>query len=234
VNGITFKTLIFTERWSRHASEQVLDVLLEALVQVNGLWLRLNPTTPHPYRAGIQYIREDGTEEWLAIPEIIREGGGDCEDLACWLVAHYRASGIDRGARVVKRFHNLDGFLLYHIVCQRSDGSIEDPSAKLGMNVESPDGYKPVPGVPFAVSRGMTSIVGGAMLGDAAALGQLQRLAAAAQDGDRRAQYLIGIARMIRESDYDPTKSRWQRNPGGAWEWVHPQPVMFPDEGSAA
>lgn len=219
-NAIQFRTRIFTEDWSRTASEQVLDILLEALTQIDMLWLRLNPRTPHIYRAGIRYIREQGSEEWCTIPEILNEGGADCEDLCAWLAAFYRVEGIDRGAKCVKRFHDLGGFLLYHILVQRSDGTLEDPSRKLGMNVDEPDGYKPVPGVAWRVSHGMTNVVGAAMQGNGLALAQLDALRQHAENGDARARYLVEIARLIRRSGYDPSQTKWTRLPDGRWGWT--------------
>ena len=59
-------------------SERALDILLDALVKLDLDWLTHHPETPSIYKSGIRYIREEGTEEWLSIPEIMREGGGDC------------------------------------------------------------------------------------------------------------------------------------------------------------
>jgi hypothetical protein len=83
--------------------------MLEALVWAVIVYLEEHPNTPRLYQthiAGIpgflnyQYIPEITTEEWLDVPNIIREGGGDCEDLACMLVAQYYVDGIDALPRV--------------------------------------------------------------------------------------------------------------------------------------
>lgn len=220
--SIEFATQIFGHAWSRVASERVLDVLLDALVEIDCIWLRVAPTTPHLYQSGVRYHHDASKEKWLSIPEAMHEGVADCKSLSAWLVAYYRTSGIDREARCVKRLHDLGDLLLYHIVVQRADGTIEDPSRQLGMNAPEPDGYRPMPGVPWKIANGMTSMVGAAMLGNAEALAQLEALRARGEAGDRRAAYLVDVARMIRESGYDPQKTRWAELPDGRWDWTYP------------
>jgi hypothetical protein len=217
---------IFGPAWSLDGSEAVLDVLLELLTRIDQVWLTLNPDTPHPYAAGVRYIPEVGTEEWLAIPEAIRDGGGDCEDLSTWLAAWRRERLGDAGARAVKNFHTLpSGLRLYHIRTAHGDGTVEDASRQLGMNVDVPDGFKPVPGVPFAIAQGMTNLLGAALLGDEYALGMIERLSAHAARNPRvqqrrQAAYLVGVLRAIRESGYDPLAREWVRDEDGIWQWV--------------
>ncbi len=113
------------------------DALLDALgvlQSLNELWLRHNVQNPSEvvglYQSGVRYSRDDATEEWLPIPVLYRRGVGDCEDLAAAQAALLRFTGEDPEARAVayrSRPHT------WHAVVLRGDGSIEDPSAHLGM-----------------------------------------------------------------------------------------------------
>lgn len=118
--------------------------ILEALVTVDQIYLRSHKVPPL-YRSGVRYQNEpvntahlggvDRThriEEFAAIPAVIERGWGDCDDLAPWRVAELREHGERAKIRVYwKRQSN--GHRLYHVVVRRADGTIEDPSAKLGM-----------------------------------------------------------------------------------------------------
>jgi transglutaminase-like putative cysteine protease len=83
---------------------------------------------PPIYTAGVRYIRRDPGERWQTPTETMRRGGGDCEDLATWRAAELRARG--EPARVIV-YRSAPGVL--HAVVRRGDGSIEDPSRRLGM-----------------------------------------------------------------------------------------------------
>lgn len=105
---------------------------LAALTALNMEILRRNPL-PHIYESGVVYEREarlpDGTsrEQWLTAPVIYQRKRGDCEDLSCWLAASLRLKGIDAHARAKR------SAVGYHIIVEYPDGTIEDPSRKLGM-----------------------------------------------------------------------------------------------------
>lgn len=225
--SIEFKTLAFTPAWSRAASERVIDILLEAQVEIDCLYLRLNPRTPHPYESGVRYFHDATREEWLAIPACLRATIADCKSLAAWLAACYRTSGVDRAARCCKTFSLLEmpggrELLLFHIRVQRGDGSIEDPSRVLGMNQEEPDGYLPVPGVAPQLVRVVTHLLGGTFMGDALASSQLEQLRSMAADGHKGAQYLKRIADTVWGRGYDPTRTVFRRSPTGVYFWDHP------------
>lgn len=233
VRPIRLRTRIFTEDYSRAASERALDRNLESLTQQDEDYLREHPDTPRLYDSGVRYYHSgrghaDGLiDEWLDVPEALVEGVADCKSLAAWLAAEHRVYGTDPGARCGKRFAVVDdpdvgSLLLYHVIVQRSDGRTEDPSRELGMNVDEPDGYIPVPGVPWVVVNGMTNVVGAAILGNETALEQIGALHRRAEGGDARARYLIEVARLIRSKGYDPKRSRWARLPSGAWTWTRP------------
>jgi hypothetical protein len=108
--------------------------LLDALVLVNRLYLRTHHVPPL-YRSGVRYKQEpdDGTpEEFAAIPEVLRRGWGDCDDLAPWRVAELQEAGERARVRITWRRRG-NGRRLYHVVVRRGDGRVEDPSRLLGM-----------------------------------------------------------------------------------------------------
>lgn len=121
-----------------HFRDEALSFLLGMLVEWNRLLLSKMPL-PELYRSGVRYIREDYNsvhpEDWLDILETLSQGGGDCEDLACWRVAELQHRG--EPARVVWHRRVIGpGRTLLHILVQRGDGRLEDPSRILGMGSE--------------------------------------------------------------------------------------------------
>lgn len=85
---------------------------------------------PLLYKAGVRYSREAaGKEEWQLPTTTLRKGFGDCEDLAAWRTAELWMLG-ESGARMFLKRVNPR---LRHIQVLRADGTIEDPSKKLGM-----------------------------------------------------------------------------------------------------
>lgn len=109
------------------AEEGPLNALLEGLVLVN-VEILANSDLPPLYESGVRYQREGRREDWKSADRVLRDGHGDCEDLAAWLAASYRSTGEDARA-IVKR----TGKRTWHAVVMRGDGSIECPSSKLGM-----------------------------------------------------------------------------------------------------
>lgn len=79
----------------------------------------------------VRYEQEHGTEEWRNAEEVVAEGFGDCEDLACARAGELRASGKPRA----RAFASQSAPNLVHIkVDVNGDGkTIEDPSRVLGM-----------------------------------------------------------------------------------------------------
>jgi hypothetical protein len=144
MRNVTFKTDLFTSRQARPRSEKALGYFLNTLYLIDCDFLRDNPTTPGILAAGVEYKREklfvSGVggkkiqlpESWKSVPEIIRDGFGDCEDLACWLAAMMT---IQRGipSRPVWTVKRRGGFSLYHIIVQDHRGKKYDPSRALGM-----------------------------------------------------------------------------------------------------
>lgn len=136
----------------REFSLFALRELLESLVRINVGWIACHPTEFRPlYTLGVRWENENNTERWLSIPEVIRATSGpgkqpvDCEDLACYRAAELRAGlgGHPLGAvhakadirgRVV-----AGGRIIMHAFVRYPDGSVEDPSKKLGMPGEGAD-----------------------------------------------------------------------------------------------
>jgi hypothetical protein len=108
--------------------------LAPALAALTGLNLSImrRSELPQLYASGVVYRRESYVngrprEQWLTAPVVLELGCGDCEDLSCWRAAELRLQGIN--ARAIARPSSLG----WHIVVQYPDGTIEDPSRKLGM-----------------------------------------------------------------------------------------------------
>lgn len=134
----------------RVRSEQSLLLLMEAMCAINLLHLRQRPY-PKLYESGVVYRREDGTENWLDIPNVIKAGWGDCEDLVFWRVAELRKDGVK--AAPFAKWRRVNGVYKYHALVRRyapgrdhfgrqinASQWLEDPSRRLGMNGPSDDG----------------------------------------------------------------------------------------------
>jgi hypothetical protein len=134
-------------------SQNSLKWLLEALTNCDREYLRLYPETPMLYDAGVKYAREDGTEDWAGIRQVLKRKCGDCEDLAAWRAAELRER-FGEPARAFLRFKRTpQGFWHYHIKVLRYHQDpetgewvkwyVEDPSYHLGMGWGE---AKPMPG----------------------------------------------------------------------------------------
>jgi hypothetical protein len=112
--------------------------LLEALIKCNMIYLASHPRTPLLYASGVRYQREPrGKEEWQDIPGCLKLMRADCEDLAAWRTAELRHRGIFAKGHL-KWFHSgAVNITLYHVQVKLPDGSIEDPSKRLGMKGRS-------------------------------------------------------------------------------------------------
>lgn len=113
-------------------TKRSLAICSEMLVRLNVLWLKQRKgNAPRLMRSGVRYRREikPSVERFQRIPEIIRRGSGDCEDLASWRCAELRY--YDRIAAVPWILNPRPR--LFHVVVRLPNGRIEDPSAALGM-----------------------------------------------------------------------------------------------------
>jgi hypothetical protein len=111
-----------------------LSYYLHALYLIDCLYLQLHPEAPKIYEAGVHYEEEPpGREDWQDIPTSVRRKNGDCEDLASWRAAELC---VRQGIRAYPTFIwkvRPSGAYLYHIQTTYPDGSVEDPSRRLGM-----------------------------------------------------------------------------------------------------
>jgi hypothetical protein len=126
-----------------------LILALESLTQINEWHLATNPNLPSLYDAGVRYKEEPpGREDWCDAPTVIKQGWGDCEDLAAYRCAELRAMGVDAECVIRSRYIDpsscrkagypaklipRDGIYLVHVMVRWPDGHIECPSKILGM-----------------------------------------------------------------------------------------------------
>lgn len=91
---------------------------------------------PKLYRSGVRYQREvclapgvrETCERFLTSRVLLHERVGDCDDLASYRAAELILAG-DLRARAFARPSNVG----WHCVVRHGDGTIEDPSRRLGM-----------------------------------------------------------------------------------------------------
>lgn len=140
---IDFRTSLFSDPANRPHDEAALNALMEGLVAVDVAYLVAHPQTALLYDTGVRYKEEPpGQEIWADIGHVLHSGSGDCDDLVGWRVAELRARGIDKNARGkfvayprVCQVAEGAPCTTYHVVVQRSDGRVEDPSIRLGMRI---------------------------------------------------------------------------------------------------
>ncbi len=116
-----------------HLGPGPIDAALEAVTRANENMIASGvvPTSDEAIASGVKWRPEPpGDEHFDVASTVMVRGHGDCDDLAPWAAATRRVTGEDPGAfaRVVQSGPNR-----YHAIVQRSDGSIEDPSAEAGM-----------------------------------------------------------------------------------------------------
>lgn len=72
-----------------------------------------------------------GVETFVDALQTYQTGFGDCAHLSVWLCAEYRSKG--EKASIAIQWILPKGFRLFHVVVRRENGTLEDPSAILGM-----------------------------------------------------------------------------------------------------
>jgi hypothetical protein len=115
-----------------HVKAPVLDAALESVTRLNEAMLAEGaPTFDRALIRGVKWRPEPpGAEHFDHLKTVNARGWGDCDDLAPYHAASLRHTGEDEGAHaIVKR----SGPKTWHAVVRRSDGSIDDPSARAGM-----------------------------------------------------------------------------------------------------
>lgn len=133
-------------------SPHELQFALECMVAINRLYLQTHPATPRLYNSGVVYAEEPheddsvaASEERIAsIPEVLRLGWGDCDDLVAWLCAERQIrDNLPAQPRVVLEHVSPDGSHHWHCLAVYPNGSAEDPSAVLGMGENDLQGLYP-------------------------------------------------------------------------------------------
>lgn len=106
------------------SSAASLNAMLEGFVRMQQQLLHRRERTPPLYMSGIKYRNEPpGQDHWATVPEVLKQGWGDCEDLAGWRAAELRQMGEHAHAVAVKTRSGK-----WHAVVLRADCSVEDPS----------------------------------------------------------------------------------------------------------
>lgn len=72
-----------------------------------------------------------GGERFRDVPNILRNGGGDCDNMNCWRAAELRLAGIPASPYVTSRHQG--NRTIMHAIVEHPDGTAEDPSRILGM-----------------------------------------------------------------------------------------------------
>ena len=109
---------------------------MDLLVSLNMEYLKHSRTRPPAlYASGVRYRSEPRppqglrrVERFALIPGVLRAGWGDCEDLAAWRVAKLRLRGVRAVPWIIQPRPKL-----FHVQVRYPDGTIEDPSRRLGM-----------------------------------------------------------------------------------------------------
>lgn len=110
---------------------KAVEALLEGFVRCCMVCIDAGLAPLDPMDTGVRYqLEPQGEEDWKLPQNVIRDGWGDCEDVAAWRAAGLRLSGEDDGARCVVM---STGPRKLHAVVLRSDGRIDDPSRDLYM-----------------------------------------------------------------------------------------------------
>jgi hypothetical protein len=118
-----------------HDRKDALDAALESVTRTVTGMVRAGTVPPAAGEIKAKRIRwepEPPGDEHFDLPTtVLARGWGDCDDLAPYHAGSLRAGGVDPGARAIVR---KSGPKRWHAIVQRSDGSIEDPSAHAGMH----------------------------------------------------------------------------------------------------
>lgn len=115
--------------------KDALDAALESVTRTVAGMVRSGKVPPAAGEIKAKRVHwkpEPPGDEHFDLPStVLARGHGDCDDLAPWHAGSLRAGGVDPGARAIVR---KSGPKRWHAIVQRSDGSIEDPSAHAGMH----------------------------------------------------------------------------------------------------
>ena len=108
-------------------NEQQIVSALWGLLAIN---LRMMNRSYPPVDSFARYQREaPGQEIWQTADMLLQTRVGDCEDLAGYHCGWLRVTGTDPGAKIGLKRSSVG----WHVIVVRSNGAIDDPSARLGM-----------------------------------------------------------------------------------------------------
>ena len=121
-------------------SADIVDHALEAVTRTNERLIEEGrvPLADEAIRRGVKWQPEPpGDEHFDHALTVVKRGHGDCDDLAPYKAASLRVTGEDPDARatIIPSGKNK-----WHAIVERSDGSIDDPSADAGMYEYRPKG----------------------------------------------------------------------------------------------
>jgi len=108
----------------------IVTAVMEGFVRAAQLEIEAGIVPPSPmFVESIKFIDEPaGQEDWQLPHQVMKSGGGDCEDLAFWVAGGMRATGQDPGATCVLL---QTGPSKLHCVVQTSSGQLIDPTLEL-------------------------------------------------------------------------------------------------------
>ena len=111
---------------------RVVEALLEGFVRACQVIVESELAPPDPRGSGVKYkLEPPGEEDWKLPHNVMRDGWGDCEDIAGWRAGGLRATGEDPDATVVVV---KTGARKLHAVVKRGDGEMEDPCKEMWLN----------------------------------------------------------------------------------------------------
>jgi hypothetical protein len=105
---------------------------LRSLVMLDR-WLLEAGLVPPLYKSGVRFRREPkGVETFRDATDVWARGHGDCAHLAAWRAGELQAMG-EKAQLRVKWGWRKGRPRLFHVQVRRANGTVEDPSRKLGM-----------------------------------------------------------------------------------------------------
>lgn len=109
--------------------------MVEALSMVDQAYI-MNRHVPFLYESGVRYSNPPDTsrkpQPWRDVPLLLLSGHGTCHELCAWRLAELRFKE-GRSASPYVTCRHMNGGTMFHVQVLHDGGSIEDPSAALGM-----------------------------------------------------------------------------------------------------
>jgi len=119
----------------QNVSADILNAALEPVTRLDEQLIKEQraPTFDRALKMGLVRWQPEppGGERFDHAETVLARRWGDCDDLAPWHAASLRSTGEDPGARAIAV---RSGDKRWHAIVQRSNGVIDDPSKRAGMN----------------------------------------------------------------------------------------------------